>query len=226
MSSHHKHALEEEANCQFAEAGGIDAGCVDGYAATLRWLGVSPSVLPPAKDGKAKDRTLNRLGQIVGRGRGACAVDGVDFQGIPYALKGNASGKGYGNKDVTMKHGAIRGTLDNGMPFWVILLRGNPDQMEMRRIDLCQVLMAVDAGTLDADVVKIRDSRQPSTTLKRSVTADESVFNSQTGKWDNVTVYPRMRVLWSKVAELRPDLFWDADFVPFKAEIPLPWSLR
>jgi|14BtaG_2_1085337.scaffolds.fasta_scaffold137149_1 hypothetical protein len=29
--------------------------------------------------------------------------------------RGNASGKGYGNKDVTMKHGAIRGTLDNGI---------------------------------------------------------------------------------------------------------------
>lgn len=224
--THHKHDLEIEASCRFTEADGIDAGGTEGYAATLRWLGVDPSVLPPAKDGKAKDGTLNRLGQVVGRGRGACAVDGVDCNGVPYALKGNASGSGYGNKDVTMKHRAIRATVENGMPFWVILLRGAPEEMEMRRIDLTQVIMAVDAGTLPAEVVKIRDSRQPSTSLKRSEKADESVYNKETGKWDNVTVYPRMRVLWSKVAALRPDLFWDADFVPFKAEIPLPWSLR
>ena len=70
-------------------------------------------------------------------------------------------------------------------------------------------------------------------TKKESTKADASVWNPealvtdkdnrvvQVGGWENVKDYSRLRIEWARVKNVRPDLFLDADFIPFKAELPL-----
>jgi len=224
MAKHVKNALEIEASCAFRDAGG--QGGSDGYSAIRRWTGCPVDLLPPCEDGVAKNGDLDRRGEPEARGKGMGLYDAVTCDGVPVAIKGSGSGNGYGNTDVTMYHEAVIWCAEAGIPQWVMLLRGEADCMEMRRINLSDVVLAWQVGTLPEDTIVVRSDKRAWTSAKASKIAQRSVRNPETGRWENETDYPRLRVLWSKVASLRGDLFWDGDFVPFKAEVPIPWGLR
>jgi hypothetical protein len=198
--------LELEASCRIAEAGGMLAGNGAGFRYVSYWLGGLHHLLPPARDGVARSGKVDRLGRPLQQGRGQGMMDeiipvvipalaGHPFPAIvemvPVALKGS-KGKGYGNRDLTLYHEIPFAMAADGIPFWVILLRGTADAMEMRRIDASGVILAQQADGLPADgTIKVYD-------------------------------YTRLRIEWARVAKHRPDLFLDADWREFDPTLPLP----
>ncbi|MAG27452.1 hypothetical protein CMI47_18115 [Candidatus Pacearchaeota archaeon] len=213
--------LELEASCRIAEAGGMLAGNGAGFRYVSYWLGGLHHLLPPARDGVARSGKVDRLGRPLQQGRGQGMMDeiipvvipalaGHPFPAIvemvPVALKGS-KGKGYGNRDLTLYHEIPFAMAADGIPFWVILLRGTADAMEMRRIDASGVILAQQADGLPADTVKIRDDK------RKYEKADGTI---------KVYDYTRLRIEWARVAKHRPDLFLDADWREFDPTLPLP----
>ncbi len=262
MGEHTKGDLENEASCRIAEAGGSHAGGIHYRKVRMFLRDISlpmalvitmtdkeyqealyriADMLPICKDGTARDGTLDRLGRLMGRGRGLGVYDGLIrmvacngaiAEDVPVALKG-CNADGYGNRDVTMLHELAFETAKAGIPQWVMLLRGTPTNLEMRRIDMTGVLLAHLAGELPEGTVKVRDDRREWVTKKQSTKADSSVWNPealvtdkdgrpvQVGGWENMKDYSRLRIEWARLKNARPDLFLDADFIPFKAELPI-----
>ena len=246
MAKHSKGDLENEAGCRIAESGGSNAGGTN-YRHVRTWLWNSATeykvadMLPICKDGTARNGQLDRLGRPMGRGRGLCVYDalvyqtacrGMVYEKVPVALKG-CSADGYGNRDVTMLHGLAFATAEAGTAQWVMLLRGTVNDLQMRRVDMSRILRASLAGELPEGTVKVRDDRRVWVSKKESKKADSSVWNPealvtdkdgrpvQVGGWENMKDYSRLRIEWARVKNVRPDLFLDADFTPFKAELPL-----
>jgi len=148
--------LELEASCRIAEAGGMLAGNGAGFRYVSYWLGGLIHMLPPARDGVARSGKVDRLGRPLQQGRGQGMMDEVIpvvipalaghpypaiVEMVPVALKGS-KGKGYGNRDLTLYHEVPFAMAADGIPFWVVLLRGTADALEMRRIDASGVILA------------------------------------------------------------------------------------
>ena len=245
MGEHSKGDLEEEAYCRIREAGGVAAGNGTGYHFLRRWYGYFDQKLAdmvrPAKDGKARNGSLNRLGEVKGKGRGqekddACikvtACRGQIVEMVPVQLKG-CKADGYGNRDLTMRHEAAFAFAQAGIPQWAMLLKGDPTNLLMRLVDVTRVIQAQLAGELPEGTVKVRDDVRRDVTAKPSRKATSSVWNpealvkdkdgniTQVGGYENVRDYTRLRIEWARVKNVRPDLFLDADFIPFKAELPI-----
>ena len=245
MGEHTKGDLEDEAYCRIRESGGTAAGTGAGYHLLRRHYGqvdmAMADLLPPCKDGTARNGDLNRLGEPKGKGRGqgkddatvrveACGGQIVEM--VPVQLKG-CKADGYGNRDLTMYHAAAFAFAEAGISQWTMLLKGSPSDLLMRRVDASGVIRAHLAGELPEGTVKVRDDRRAWVTKKESTKADTSVWNPealvtdkdnrvvQVGGWENVKDYSRLRIEWARVKNVRPDLFLDADFIPFKAELPL-----
>jgi hypothetical protein len=213
MAEHSKSDLELEASCRIAEAGGCNAGNGEGYHLVRRWYGDMADLLPPAKDGTCQAGKLDRLGRkkLKGRGQGlhdglvrSEVIPGAIVEYVPVGIKG-CKANGYGNRDVTMYHEEAFELAEAGIALWIMLTRGTPTDLEMRRIDLSGVLRASLAGELPEGTVKVRDD------IRRVKNAKGEV---------KVYEYKRLRVEWARVAKHAPQLFLDAGFVPFKAELP------
>jgi len=213
-----KRDIEVEASCLAMEQNGTRlAG--DCKGAVALWMG-DHSIL--ASDGVAKSGRKDRLGRPYGQGRGCGVFDlvirhevvpGSIVEHVPVSVKG-CTGSGYGNRDVTMHHEVTIAHCLNGRSLWVFLCREVGGQVIMRRIDAARVIREA------PDCWHVRDDVRRDSTDKKSDKADSSVYNPETGKWDNVRDYTRLNVRWAAVAKKYPHLFADSEWVPFRAELP------
>ena len=240
--------LEESASLQIARSGGMMAGHNaggNGYRHLSYYLGGLVHLLPPCKDGTARDGSTDEDGRAQQKGRGQGCFDdmwpthlagGAIIDLTPVSLKGS-KGKGYGNRDLTQYIDLPPAMAADGLPLWVVLLRGTVEDMEMRRIDACRVINAVEAGDLPADTIKVRNDVRNWTSRKESSKAHTSVYDAdlviedkhgnvaQVGGWRNSTTYLRYRIEWSKVNKYAPGLFLDPDWRAFEVlPLPLHWT--
>jgi hypothetical protein len=211
-----KRDIEVEASCLAMEQNGTRlAG--DCKGAVALWMG-DHSIL--ASDGVAKSGRKDRLGRPYGQGRGCGVFDLVIrhevapgiVEHVPVSVKG-CTGSGYGNRDVTMHHAVTIAHCLNERALWVFLCRQVGETVVMRRIDAARVIR-------ETDCWHVRDDVRRDSTNEWSKKATESVFNPETGKWDNVRDYTRLNIRWAAVNKNHPHLFADSDWVPFDASIP------
>lgn len=211
--------LELEGSCRIAEAGGMLAGNGEGFRHVSYWLGGLHNMLPPARDGVARNGKVDRLGRPLQQGRGqglfddvvpVTIVPGSIVEMVPAFLKGS-KGKGYGNRDLTLYHEVPMAMARDGIPLWGFLLRGTVTDLEMRRVNASNVILAQEAGALPDGTVKVREDRR---TYEK---ADGTV---------KVYEYTRLRIEWARVAKHRPDLFLDNDWRPFDPTLPVPRYVR
>lgn len=212
-----KRDIEVEATCLAWEQNGA-ALAGDRKGSVAAWM-QDASIL--ASDGVAKSGRKDRLGRPYGQGRGCGVFDlvirhevvpGSIVEQVPVSVKG-CTDSGYGNRDVTMHHAVTVAHCLNGRALWVFLCREVGGQVVMRRIDAARVIRETDCWHVREDVR--RDS-----TNERSKKATESVFNPETGMWDNVRDYTRLNIRWAAVNKSHPHLFADADWVEFSATLP------
>ena len=210
--------LELEASCRIAESGGMLAGLGEGYGHVARWLGPLAHMLPPCRDGGARSGKVDRLGRSKQRGRGQGLMDDLVkkviipnqiVEYVPCWLKGSKTG--YGNRDLTLHWQVPFAMAYDGLPCWGFLLRGNTEELFMRRVNASNVILAQESDALPEGTVKLREDN------RRYEKADGTV---------TVYNYTRLRIEWARVAKHRPDLFLDDDWVPFKPELPVPYYLR
>jgi hypothetical protein len=194
--------LETEAACQaFEQTGGTCLDPRDGHASIRLWMQENASRLPPARDGVAKDGAEDRLGRPLMKGRGHGVFDMVIpvavapgiVEMVPASLKGS-KGRGYGNRDLTMYDEVVIDHANAGRALWVFLLREEAGTLLMRRVDASRV---------------IREA--PGCWFVRQ-------DNRRVG--EKVYEYTRLRIEWSRVAKEAGHLFTDADWTPFRAELP------
>jgi hypothetical protein len=223
MSGHDRRDLEEEAWCRFIEAGHYDVG--QRWSSVLDWCGF---YVPYAETGKSRQGKVNRLG-VANAGRGGVIWDVAVRYGritVPASLKAAT------DRDVTVAVDVAKALAAGGQPILTYLLRGTPENLEMRRIDAGRVLRDLpEGGKVDGrwhgawfvrpNSVTYGSDRPVTDTTAQGFTCEHvpGGFFSKGRRWPfKVTrTYPRLRIEWSKV----PDhLFYDAEWVPFTPKVP------
>ncbi len=217
-----RNALEIEAGCRLAEAGGCAAGVGEGYKWVNLFYSAAGVEIPPCRDGVAKDGALDRLGRPLQRGRGLGMLDdiwpnwivpGSLYDMTPVNFKGSTSDP-YGNRDLTSGKwdaenecpesgtplSAFLAAVENNVPVWVVLLTTADDgTLMMRRVDASKVW---------------REGQHLRTKKGKPV-----CFLRPFGSGAYKGRYRRVRIEWRHV----PASMWlDEEFVPFDAEATFP----
>lgn len=223
MSGHDRRDLEEEAWCLFKEAGHFDVA--ERWSSVLDWCGF---YVPYAETGKSRQGKVNRLG-VANAGRGGVIWDiAANWRGIivPVSLKAVT------DRDVTVAVDVAKALAEGGQPILTFLLRGDPGNMEMRRIDAARVLRELPEGGkvagrwegawfIRTTSVVYGSDRPVEATTAQDYTCERvpGGFENKGRRWPFkvVRTYPRLRIEWSRI----PDhMFYDEAWVPFTTEVP------